>query len=1286
MVRCVALASSVCLVAAQALPGAEVRRAAVLWDGLDAFDSAVVTNALDARVRRPAEVSKVPQPAVFLHPVGKGRATAQYPRFAVELAPGERVFFLGYAGISDGFDWQDTKTPPDGVRFYVALDGQDVLQASVTSTGWRPLAAALHEAGPGGGTYAAKVTLADDAGPKENSSYDWALFGAPLVVAVDGRPLAAGAPVSGTSGVLVAAVSGGPGRLVVEGLDAAGAVVPGSAVGTEVVAGATMAFVRFDAGRQPTCRQWRWRAEGVLKTTAAWGGSWQPSAILEYAGPAAAVLCAADPLRYRVSIRNTGMGTLLPEHGLSVVCAGQRQAVPPVAPGQVAVLEFDLGPAGQAPDGITVQTEGGTPPSSLTLPKPALWPPLPDLEAGARARHRDEGVVVVDLGPDYLVLQNASSRWLVSKAGLGAVVSVWTGDRYEVAGAVSPWAEIADSASGECRPLAFGDMDATGRRGRVGLRGTARTAAGLTCSLAGELKADSPALRVELTLGSAEAVPVRAFRGPALHAGERAGSAGKGIAVFPGLEYLEGDERSSSERDLAPPLSQRWAPHRFKVTVPMMLVETRAGGPVLGLAWDATQTWDGKAIAPGASFGSPDLLTLQDSHLMQLMLPSVPDGIPEHRRLADAPVMLPAGTPWRLTQFLIAGVPQSDATGALRWYDDLVGYPQPEAPPRSFDDEIALCRHGFMVTHWDAEKQEGRHCVGWDSANAPGFATLLLMDARAVAKGRTRTELLERVALIADKTVREQGAAGLASSACCHTLGWEFPFHWGHLPDAIEGMKAVAYDSLQNQGPDGLWGYYPGKGNEKLGQPGTRTMGICGRQAYLMAKYLAITGDPEVRAGLDRALAAMEQFRVPRGAQGWECPILEPDVLASAYAVRAYVWATMATGERKWLEQARFWARTGLPFQYAWDDGQHPGMRYASIPVFGSTFFTHTWIGLPVQWCGLVYAYGLQELLRFGPDGLWTRQVEGMTVSAMWQQWPMGEKPELAGSYPDSYGQWFTVRNGAYINPENIQLNLLALKGLDPGLRAVPVALGQAQAQVAAPCDVSAAAAGGDGLQIDLRYLPRETVYLTVGGVAPQPGFQARANGTMLAQRPDLPPGSTGWCLRDRLATVVFGVTCDGRGKASLALRGLVGAAPTAPGVVSAWDFGSGPEDWTGDHACHATAVEGALRITTAGADPYAVSGPAAIDAAACKTLGLRVRLSHGKGISLFWRSSVSPAWGPDKEVPLDVPGDNRWHEVAFDLSKHALWAGRILQIRLDVEPSDVPAGTTLDVDWIRPQ
>jgi len=434
---------------------------------------------------------------------------------------------------------------------------------------------------------------------------------------------------------------------------------------------------------------------------------------------------------------------------------------------------------------------------------------------------------------------------------------------------------------------------------------------------------------------------------------------------------------------------------------------------------------------------------------------------------------------------------------------------------------------------------------------------------------------------------------------------------------------------------------------------------------------VAVIGDPAVEAGLRKALAHMERYRVPRGAQGWECPILEPDILASAYAVRAYVWSYMALGEEQWLDRARLWARTGVPFQYTWDDGEHPGMRYASIPVFGSTFFRHSWIGLPVQWCGLVYAYALQELRRFDDNDLWRKQVEGILASAVHQQWPM-DNQELAGSYPDSYGNWFTRRNGAYINPENIALNALALRGLDPGLRSRRVELAGGPVHVTVPADFEARGQGSK-IEVDLKYLPNEVVYLTVAPVRPM-GEGLRTGGDV-----------AGTAYDAGVRALAVGVKCDAQGAGRVSLEGLERSLPEPPETRGAWGFDEGTEGWSGANACNVVGRDGSLVISVTGEDPYAVSGPASLPSRLRK-VRMRVRLSGGEGVALFWRSTVSAAWSADKHVTAPVRADGQWQEIAFDLSDQPLWAGSILQVRLDVEPSNVAPGTILAVDWIRPE
>jgi hypothetical protein len=43
---------------------------------------------------------------------------------------------------------------------------------------------------------------------------------------------------------------------------------------------------------------------------------------------------------------------------------------------------------------------------------------------------------------------------------------------------------------------------------------------------------------------------------------------------------------------------------------------------------------------------------------------------------------------------------------------------------------------------------------------------------------------------------------------------------------------------------------------------------------------------------------------------------------------------------------------------------------YATIPVLGATNWqAPNWIGLPVEWCGLVYADSLARLARLAPKG-----------------------------------------------------------------------------------------------------------------------------------------------------------------------------------------------------------------------------------------------------------------------------------------------------------------------------
>ena len=178
----------------------------------------------------------------------------------------------------------------------------------------------------------------------------------------------------------------------------------------------------------------------------------------------------------------------------------------------------------------------------------------------------------------------------------------------------------------------------------------------------------------------------------------------------------------------------------------------------------------------------------------------------------------------------------------------------------------------------------------------------------------------------------------------------------------------------------------------------------------------------------------MDKFRdgVPRGAQTWECPLHTPDILAAAQLVRAYTLGYELTGDREFLDQARYWAWTGVPFVYLVNPTPQPVGLYATIAVFGATQWrAPVWLGLPVQWCGLVYADALYRLVRHDPQRPWKKLADGITLSGIQQTWPTSDTA-MQGLLPDSFVLRAQHRNGPAINPATVQACAVRYFGQPP--------------------------------------------------------------------------------------------------------------------------------------------------------------------------------------------------------------------------------------------------------------
>lgn len=572
-----------------------------------------------------------------------------------------------------------------------------------------------------------------------------------------------------------------------------------------------------------------------------------------------------------------------------------------------------------------------------------------------------------------------------------------------------------------------------------------------------------------------------AFHGPMLYAGQGRNREKKTAALFPGLEFLENDERSSSTRDAAPPLNNRLVPHPYKITVPVMAVEMQKS--LVGIIWNPLDTWDGENQMLSAIFASPNWHQHQKNHALGVFLPTIPAWVQENHTEASIPYPLMPSRPVSIKIEIIVDGNASILDAVAHWMD-AYGTPEPLQPPRSDEEEVLLSRHGFMHTTWDEDTRKSRHCVDWAAHNEPGFGTLLWYDYLATKDEQVKERVLE----IARNTIADTGPGGLAARGSCHILRWEFPFYIGNTDAALDYMEGEIQQRIATQESDGSWRWHPT--NEKtapLGNADEAVLGTCAESALLLLKHARITGNKASREAGVKALKFMKQFSLPRGAQMWECPMYQPDVLAAAHAVGAYIEAYELTREKAYLKRATYWAETSLPFLYHWHLPDRPGMHFASIPVFGTSFYTHPWFGVPVQWNGLVLAYYLQRLNQHTEDERWSQIAEGITVSAMYQQW---EEGELKGTYPDGFYGFCTEGKGPHLNPEDIIVNVYTLRGLDPGIKTTIV--GDIHLSSGAKIDALAVTGAGQ-VNWKLSYAENEASYtLIVGyGRAPQ-GLRVR--------------------------------------------------------------------------------------------------------------------------------------------------------------------------------------------------
>jgi len=432
--------------------------------------------------------------------------------------------------------------------------------------------------------------------------------------------------------------------------------------------------------------------------------------------------------------------------------------------------------------------------------------------------------------------------------------------------------------------------------------------------------------------------------------------------LFAGLEYLGKGERSSSKLDIETAESLRYAPDPLKVTMPLMACCTPRASVAI--------SWKDMTLRP--SFASPNFLDGTDGHRMALEGAAI-----------DATIRVR---------------PPGPLEEAILWAVGKIGLPDLPAPPRTRQQQGELALRA-LAGPISGDGGWG-HCAEARWARQP-FADVASTIWRLTGKAPKLDRLVP-------------GGAHVRNDAIY--------FVTGRTDEWLKMRGNQARGTIRRQRPDGSFRY---EGKYRRGHFEDTASGFCARPAYELLEYARLTGDGDALAAGLKTLEYMKRFRTPRGAQVWELSLHTPDILANAYLVAAYVRGYELTGKPGHLAQARRWAISGIPFVYLW--GRYPIMRYATVPVYGATNWrAPNWIGLPVQWCGGVYAYFLTELARHDKTFDWHNLAEGILLAGEQMQYPDGK---LAGCLPDVFHLPDQRRAGPSINPCALASLRLAVEG-----------------------------------------------------------------------------------------------------------------------------------------------------------------------------------------------------------------------------------------------------------------
>lgn len=398
----------------------------------------------------------------------------------------------------------------------------------------------------------------------------------------------------------------------------------------------------------------------------------------------------------------------------------------------------------------------------------------------------------------------------------------------------------------------------------------------------------------------------------------------KSQAVLAGLDYLE-DEPSSSEADITTVEHIRRVPDPTKVTFPLMAIAAQQR--YLGLIWEPSE-WIGPL------FDTPDTVFGSGAHVMGLTGPAVGKRRFENSLVAHTPVHLTANTPIAAKIWIVGGE-GATIVPALQHYVRARGLPHVPQTEGGLPEAARLLAHGWL----DSAIRDGglfRHAVWGDSFGfGPAPDAAMFMD--WLAASLNDDGLVQELSVARDLALTAVPSSWHFDGGVSHVRQPTPSLLFGDVAAYVERRREAAQNAVASFDSIGIKVYQPGTVDYGKTHFTNHANGYGAGDLVAALEGATLLADEEeivIALELLDKQTALYANTVPRGAQTWEIPLHTPDILASGLLTKAYTLGYVLSGREDYLEQARYWAWTGVPFVYLINPTEGAVGPYATIPEY----------------------------------------------------------------------------------------------------------------------------------------------------------------------------------------------------------------------------------------------------------------------------------------------------------------------------------------------------------------